>query len=318
MEGYDIVSVFQKTIAETPIFFFSLIMLTEPLTTPPTGTLRQYYAGIVGILYAPQMHLGSFYSSPETALLIGNLFSFLVSPKIRLVMLLKSKMQISDEITNFVFHTDDRISFTPGQYMEWTLSHARADSRGNRRYFTLASSPTEEDIVIGVRFNQNGSSFKSRLANLTVNDEITAGQISGDFTLPKNADAKVVLIAGGIGVTPFRSMIKYLLDTNQKRDITLLYTAKNPTEFVYKDLFDEAKEKINLRTAYTVTQPAPGWTGHTGKIDENFIRENVADAQKALFYISGPNSMVKSFKHMLIKMGVKKGKIKTDYFPGFA
>jgi len=114
------------------------------------------------------------------------------------------------------------------------------DSRGNRRYFTIASSPTEKELRLGVKFYPNGSSFKKALASMNEADTIIASQLSGDFIMPSNKKKKLVFIAGGIGITPFRSMIKYLIDTKQKRDIVLIYSNRTKTDVIYKNIFDSA------------------------------------------------------------------------------
>ena len=145
-------------------FFFASIMITEPLTTPPTRWWRIAYGAIVGALFSPAIHIGSIYSSPELALLVGNIFSYAVSPKGKKVLTLKEKKEIGYGIYDFVFPTDKKLSFRPGQYLEWTLGHAKTDSRGNRRYFTIASSPTEDDVHLGVKFYDPPSSIQKNIA----------------------------------------------------------------------------------------------------------------------------------------------------------
>jgi len=170
----DFISLLTKTALETPLFFFAFVMLTEPLTMPPTRQLQIYYAVITGIFFAPQFHILSYYFSPEEALLIGNIFSYLVSPKVKLFLQLKEKIQVGSDIIDFVFIPHQNFSFSPGQYMEWTLAHRHVDSRGNRRYFTLASSPTENTLRIGVRFNNPSSSFKKQLKDIDQSTLIVA------------------------------------------------------------------------------------------------------------------------------------------------
>lgn len=319
LQKSDLLVSLKKILLDTPIIFFASVMLTEPLTTPSTKFLQSVYGGIVGILFSPEIHLGNFYTTPETALLLGNIFSYLVSPKVRLRLVLKGKIQITQNIFNFTFSATQKFSFLPGQYMEWTLSHPKTDSRGNRRYFTIASSPTEKDIMLGVRFNVNGSTFKDALSHLSEKSEIIASQITGDFVMPKDRKRKLVFIAGGIGVTPFRSMVKYLIDTKDKRDIIILYTAKNISEFAYKDIFDDAVKKIGVKVIYTITDakniPA-NWEGHTGRINGSLIEKEIPDFKERMFYLSGPNTMLESFEKTLKKIGVSH--IIKDYFPGFA
>src|SRR5579884_4444100 len=106
---------------------------------------------------------------------------------------------IASNIADFIFQPSHRLAYEPGQYMEFTLAHRKPDSRGNRRYFTLASSPTEDNLRLGVRFYPEGSSFKRTLSRIDNRSKILAGQLAGDFTLPRDPGQKLVFIAGGIG-----------------------------------------------------------------------------------------------------------------------
>lgn len=295
--------------AYSPILFLAFIMLTEPLTTPPRRISRIIYGGLVGFLFPPQVHLGNIYSTPELALLLGNIFSYLASPKQRLILSLKEKVQLASNIYDFVFGKQN-LAFLPGQYLEWTLGHENPDSRGNRRYFTIASSPSENEIKIGVRFNENSSSFKKALLALGNGEKIVASQLSGEFTLPKDKSKKLTFIAGGIGITPFRSMIKYLLDCGEKRDIILFYSVKNEGDLVYQDIFDRAKRELGIKVIYIVTD-------QKGLLDETMIRAQAPDYKKRIFYLSGPRSMVEAFQTVLSKMGVGGNQIKVDFFPGY-
>src|SRR6266568_8903150 len=107
--------------------------------------------------------------------------------------------------------------------------------------FTMASSPTEKEIHIGVKFSEPSSKFKRALLAMQPGDAVEVGQIAGDFTLPKDPAQKLVFVAGGIGVTPFRSMLKYLLDTGQKRDIVVLYVVTRPGDLVYDGVLRQAE-----------------------------------------------------------------------------
>ncbi len=163
VHGTPVTLELRRFLIESPLFFFASIMLTEPLTAPPTRTLKSIYGMITGILFIPQVHLGSTYSTPELALVIGNVFSYLVSPKRKFVLALQRKTRLAPDAVDFAFVAPERLAFAPGQYMEWTLGYPGADSRGNRRYFTLASSPTETVLHLGVKFYEDGSSFKKAL-----------------------------------------------------------------------------------------------------------------------------------------------------------
>ncbi len=301
-KGNSIVNTLNEVLLHSPLFFFGFIMLTEPATTPPTRTWQVIYGVLVG--------LGSIYSTPELALITGNIFSYLVSPKEKLLLTLKEKIKIASDTYDFIFPLKNKLSFVPGQYMEWTLAHEKADGRGNRRYFTLASSPTEDNIRIGVKFYEPSSSFKKALITMNDKKTVVAGARAGDFTLPADASKKLVFMAGGIGITPFRSMLKYLIDKNEKRDIVVFYSNKNETEIAYRDILDEAEKKLGVKTVYVLTEK-------TGRINENMIRQEVPDYKERCFYLSGPHAMVTGFETLLKNMGVPSNQIKTDFFPGY-
>lgn len=321
-KGIDPISMLTKGLFETSLFFFAFVMITEPLTTPPTKGMQIIYGGIVGFLFAPFIHIGSVYSTPELALLMGNIFSYIVSPKQKLLLVLKDKLLIAQDTYDFVFNSSEQMKFRPGQYMEWTLGHEKPDTRGNRRYFTIASSPTEQEIRMGVKYYPNPSTYKQELATLEKGDTVMAGQLAGDFTLPDDTNKKLVMIAGGIGITPFRSMIKYLIDTKEKRDVVLMYSNRTAEDIAYKDVFDAAATApLNLKTIYTITDltkiPA-NWKGKTGMITGEMIAQEIPDYAQRIFYISGPRGMIDAFEDALGKMGVPSSNIITDFFPGFA
>ncbi len=318
LQGVNGVTVFEKALLDSPILFFTFVMLPEPLTTPPTRKLRLLYGAFVGFLFAPAIHIGSLYATPELALIVGNLFSYCVSPKGKYMLQLKEKVQIAADTYGFSFTPDRAVSFKPGQYLEWTLGHKHPDARGNRRYFTIASAPTEQEVKIGIKFYPASSSFKKTMLAMIRGSRITASQLAGEFVLPRDSKKRLVFIAGGIGITPFRSMIKYLLDTNEKREIVLLYSNKTAADIAYQDIFDEAKRRLGIKTVYTLTESAPdSWSGRRGMITEEAITEEVSDYKERMYYISGPHAMVTAFEKTLKGLGIKNNQIKIDFFPGY-
>lgn len=321
LRGSDPIATVQRILLTSPLLFFAFVMLTEPLTTPPTRARRMWYGLLVGGLFAPAIHLWSVYSTPELALVVGNIFSYLMSPKEKLMLTLAGREKVGTDTYDFIFKPNQPFQFKPGQYLEWTLPHTKSDSRGNRRYFTIASSPTESDLRMGVKFYPHASSFKQALATMHRGDSIVASQRAGDFTLPHNKKKKLVFIAGGIGITPFRSMIKYLLDRNELRTITLFYSNQIVEDIAYADVFDEAQQRLGITTVYTLTKSerAPAsWHGRTGHIDARMIAEEVPDYRDRIFYISGPQSLVTAVSEVIRSMGVPSSHIKKDFFPGFA
>lgn len=320
LSGKDAFTAVSKTVLDSPVFFFAFVMLTEPLTLPPTQALWIAYSLIIGFLFAPQIHLDGYFSTPEAALVIGNIFSYLVGFKQKLFLKLGKKISISSDTYDFIFPLGKKLAYTPGQYLEWTLPHEKPDSRGNRRYFTIASSPTEDNLRLGVKFYPDSSSFKKKMLSLNPGAQIIGAQLTGDFTLPKDKKKKLAFLAGGIGITPFRSMVKYLTDRNENRNIILFYSNKNSSEIAYQDVFSEAQRVIGLKTVYTLTDKntlPENWDGEVGRVDEAMIRVKIPDYKERMFFISGPQLMVTSYKEILQKLGLSRNQIVTDYFPGF-
>ena len=318
--GANVITSVHNMIVSSAVFFLGFVMLTEPLTSPVTAKKQAWYATLVGALLPPQVHLLKFYASPELALLAGNIFAYLVSPKIKLFPVLNQKVRIASNSADFVFTPDRKIKYRPGQYMEWTLPHAKTDIRGNRRYFTLASSPTEPELRIGVKFYEHGSSFKQALLDIDQATPIVAGQLGGDFVLPKDKTQKLVFMAGGIGITPFRSMVKYLIDTNEARSITVLYSAKSEADIAYRPVF-EAARALGIKTIYTLTDnkaPVTTANSYSGPITADLIKKEIADYGDRTYYISGTPGMVAAMQTILAELGVHHRQIKVDFFPGYA
>lgn len=303
-----------------PVIFLGTIMLTEPLTTPPTKKLQVLYASIVGVIFSLQAPIGNFYPTPEFALMIGNVFSFVTSPKYRLKLKLLEKAEIAKDTIELVFERPKNFTFKAGQYMEWTIPIFKTDGRGNRRYFTIASSPNENVISLGVKLNNPSSSFKKYLKSMSKNSLITAGSLSGDFTLDHANKKTLVFIAGGIGVTPFKSMLKTLSEENDPREIILFYSNKTYEEIAYQRFLGEISQKINLQVVYVLTEVEKipqNFRGEKGRIDVTMLKKYIKDFSSADFFLSGPIAMVNNYKKVLKSIGVTNKNIITDYFPGF-
>lgn len=312
----DIMTI-SETLQHSPIFFFAFVMLTEPLTQPSTRLPRLVFAALVGFLFAPNTHIGSFYFTPEMALVVGNVFAWAIGPRGRVVLTLERIERAASDTYDFVFSTPHRLAFQAGQYMEWTLGLDHSDNRGNRRYFTVASAPTEDEVRLGVKFYRQPSAFKRGLGDMAPGDTIHATQVAGNFTLPSSPDRKLAFLAGGIGITPFRSMLQYLIDKGEARPITVLYGCESQEDIAYGEVLDAAESKLGIRTIYAVARGARRGQ-YPGYIDARLIKAALPDYQERTFYISGPQPMVKAVRDALTKLGVHRTRIKTDFFPGFA
>lgn len=316
ISGADPLGFSEQILFNSYLLFFAFIMLTEPLTLPPTRKFKIFYGILVGVLSVPQLSFGSVYLMPEHALIIGNVFSFILSSRQKLILEIKSRKKLSKYAMELVFSPVKKFNYKPGQYMEWTLPHKKPDARGVRRFFTIASSPTEENIRLGINFaGEEGSTYKKYLEKFE--GRIVASNLDGEFVLPNDRSKKIAFIAGGIGITPIRSIVKYLLDKDEKRDIVLIYSNSTEDELTYKEVFDDASKKLGTKVVYTLTKDTPlGWKGRKGRVDEDMIKAEIPDYKKRIFYVSGSQPLVSKMKENLRQLGVSEHFIKTDYFPG--
>lgn len=327
LQGETLITILIQHFVSWPTLFFGSIMLTEPFSTPPTRKLQIVYATIVGVISSIPFHVGVVYGTPELALIIGNIFSYVVSIKTRLILHFKEKITLAQDTYEFVFSKNGMLPYYAGEYMEWTLPHTNQDKRGIRRYFTIASSPTDEYVRLGVKMvplGIQGSTFKKALSDLKEGDVVHATAVSGDFILPEDSSEKIVCIAGGIGITPFASMLRYLLARNEKRDIILFYSNKTQADIAYKDLLEEAKEKVGLKIVFLLSDKntlEEVWQGEgreVGFLTQELLGKYIKDKESALYYLSGPHMMVETYKNLLLASSIPRKNIKTDYFPGFA
>lgn len=319
--GSDIVAISRQVFLHSPLLFFSAIMLTEPATMPPTHRWRLLYGACIGLLSAPFIHIGTFYFTPEVALVTGNALGWIVTRRERFILTVREHIHIAPTITDIVFDGMRLPSFQAGQYLEWNVAHHHPDGRGTRRYFTIASSPTESGLRIGIKKYQPMSTYKQALLQMQPGESIVAEQIDGDFVLPKNLQQPLVFIAGGIGITPFRSMLKYLLDKKVVRPITLFYANQVESDIVYTDILNQAVAELGLRTVYLLSDQSKipeSWSGQRGYISAEMIKKFTPNFAEAKYYLSGPQGMVTAYVKMLKKLGIKNSQIVTDYFPGFA
>lgn len=305
LHDQTIANVLKNAVLSWPIIFFGSIMLTEPTTLPATRYYQVLFALLVGAIFSSQLHIGAVSATPQVALLIGNLFTLLCIPAFGAMLRLKELRPLSPDIYAAVFERPKGLNFAAGQYLEWTLPHPHADGRGNRRIFSIASSPTEQDIQIGFRHYEQSSSFKNALIALQPGKYIRVAHVAGNFTLPRDPAEPLLFIAGGIGITPMRSMLQYLVDKGQATDVAVLYFASREQDFVYLDTLEQAKTL--------------GAVIHTviGRPDAQTIQERVPDFARRIAYLSGPDVLVSSCKRTLRSMGLNDHHIRTDHFTGY-
>lgn len=315
--GQQLAATISATLLHSSLFFLGFVMLTEPATSPTTRIRRYIYAIVVGLLFAPGFHIGSVYSTPELALVVGNLLAFFITPMVKTRVKIIASTMFGIRTQDIVLVPERAFAYKPGQYVEMTMPHSHADSRGLRRYFSLSSSPTETDLHLGVRYYDNGSTFKQNLRE-SPQAVMAFGQVGGDFVMPRDTTKKLAFIAGGIGVTPFRSMAKYLSDTQEQRDIALLYAERSEQDIAYYDVFSEARMRVGMKTTYLLGAPSTIPNSQVGQVTVQSIASLIPDYSERIFYVSGPQLMVRDVRKLLISMGIPMHNIKTDYFSGYA
>ncbi len=300
-----------------PTIFFAAFMLTEPLSLPSTKRLQYAYAAVAAVLSSVPFHIGPVYGTPELALLVANLVTFVADKPARLRVTLLRKTDVGAATVEYTFASEQLVSFVPGQYMEWTLPHEKPDVRGIRRYFTIASAPGTKEVSFAVREVPQPSSWKQALSVMVPGDTLYAAQRAGDFTLDRTTEHRV-FIAGGIGVTPFVSFVRSAVAAGEHLNATLFYCNKTESDIAYQDLF-MAAGAVGVKLVHVLSDTAESELVHeTGFITEAMLKRHVSEWASATYYISGPPGLVNAYRSLLRTMGVPRRRIVTDYFPGLA
>jgi ferredoxin-NADP reductase/Na+-translocating ferredoxin:NAD+ oxidoreductase RnfD subunit len=300
-----------------PSLFLAFFMLTEPFTMPPTKKLQAGYGALIGFISQTTLFLPFFKMTPELALVIGNLVFYPTTLKQKLILPLVSSVEVAKNTYEFAFAKPAGLRFTAGQYLEWMLPHGKSDNRGIRRYFTIASAPSDALLRIVVRFADTVSTYKDALRAMKAGDTIIASQMAGDFVLPKDPVVKVVLVAGGIGVTPFLSQIDEMVTNKGTRPAVLFYCNNTLEEIAYKDKLNAAAEVVPLTVVNVLAkEKMPGY--ESGYLTKELIQKYVPDYISVKWYLSGPPGMVNAYSKLLWEIGIPQRQITRDFFPGLA
>ncbi|MEI7690881.1 MAG: FAD-dependent oxidoreductase [bacterium] len=212
------------------------------------------------------------------------------------------KSLLGGDVVSFVFEPERKISWKPGQFMHYVINHENPDDRGIERWFTISSAPFERVITITTRIFPESSSFKRALYNMQIGEHVEADGPMGKFVL-KEPKANNIFIAGGIGITPFRSILAQAFYNKTKITGNLLYLSKD-NFFPFKDNLDEMSPSLGLDIHYLDDIPV------------DFLRE-LSSKKSTISYISGPESMVGYFQKLLNPLGYEEEHILTDFFPGY-
>jgi ferredoxin-NADP reductase len=223
------------------------------------------------------------------------------------LQLVEKKLELPD-VESFILQPTKPLEWKAGQYIHYVLHHEPTDDRGSDRWFTISAAPVEEQIMITTRFNaEKSSSFKTKLKNLKIGKTIEMSVVDGDFIID-DFTKEYVFIAGGIGITPFRSILKQADAQGKQLHVTLLYSNRDENVLFKKELESFAKNNPHLQIQYIFSPE---------HIDETNIKKYITDLKNSYFYISGPEPMVENLGSLLKKMDIPEEHIKQDWFPGY-
>jgi len=306
LTGVDPLEAYSSVLQLYPVVFLAGYMLSEPLTLPPRRwqqwTVAIVAAAVFSLPFAFPLGPVLIFNSPELALLVGNAVGFALSRRRGFALRLVGARPLSgsSSAVELRFTPTRPVPFVAGQWLELHLPH-RADVRGTRRVFSIASAPSAGHVSIGTRMLEKGSSFKRELAALEPGSLVRATQVSGDFVLPKDATTPLLLIAGGIGVTPFASQLAELAHRGENRDVVAVMVPSSPDEHLYRDVLEQAGARIVILDRDALTVDA--------------LRQSVPDIARRRTYVSGSPAIVSAGAAAARAAGARR--VRTDYFAGY-
>jgi glycine betaine catabolism B len=220
--------------------------------------------------------------------------------------------RVAQNTTSYFFQPESPYRFIAGQFLELTVPHSTMDDRGDKRWFTISSSPSDELISITTAtFGDASSSFKRELMSLQAGAKATVSLPMGDFVLPKDESIPLIFVAGGIGITPFKSIVSELQYRQQKRDITLLHVAHTQHEFSFHDQMQSALEQRYIPiTTHDYAR------GHH-KLSAELVIDRTAPTDAHYIYVSGPEPLVETLSDELARHNIQRNHIFTDFFHGY-
>lgn len=304
-----------QVLLSSPILFLGFFMLTEPLTLPSRLWQQLLVAAVVAVFVGyPALSIGGISLGADRALLIGNIVAFALAVRSRNLcrLTLTDARDLTPRVREVTFATDASASFVPGQYLELTVAHPHTDVRGNRREFSIVSAPSELPrlrIAYRVSPAERGSSFKRALGAAPVGTKLRSTGVWGDFTLP--ARGPLLLVAAGIGITPFVSQVRELSARGMNRDIVLVYVASAAAELAYHADFADHRVII-----VTPDDPSPlaneTWAGGE-RLTAASLARLVPDLSSRHALVSGPPALIADLQPAL----AQAASVKTDAFAGY-
>jgi ferredoxin-NADP reductase len=231
---------------------------------------------------------------------------------------IKEKREVARGTLLVIFDLLGReVEHKPGQYF-WVelLDPPYDDEKGPRRHITVVTSPTERG-VLGLCTRLRDSAFKRSLAELEVGAEVEIEQPKGDFVLPEDTKRQYVFVAGGIGITVFRCMLRYIADTGKPYNVTLVYSNRDRESTAFLDELHEIEQAVpGLRLIVTMTDD-PEWEGETRRIDAEMLRDHLGELEPFTYLVAGPPAMVEAVAQKLSEAGLPEEQVLPARFSGY-
>lgn len=231
---------------------------------------------------------------------------------------LLEKIRRLPDTSSFRFSRPPEYTFEAGQFFSLTMASPDGPLV---HYFSHADSPTEQAVELTTRLT--GSPFKNALDALAVGDEVELEGPYGQFVFQYEAP-KIAFLTGGIGLTPVRSMLKYLVDTKGTgrvagQQLVLIYGSMTEDGILYRDEVEEFARIIpGLRVAHVITKPTPSWQGHAGFITSDVVKAELGDPGDWRYYIVGPPPMIDAMRKVMDALSIPGGQISVEGFAGYA
>jgi ferredoxin-NADP reductase len=233
---------------------------------------------------------------------------------------LESSMEIASGTMAFHFQKPAGFSFKAGQAVDWTLIDPKeSDAEGNTRSFSICSAPYEPCLMIATRMRD--TAFKRILKTMPVDAEITVAEPWGELILHEDSSVPAVFLTGGIGITPFRSIILQAFRDQLPHRISLFYSNRHPEDAAFlEELTENEKANSNLKLIPTVTQlneSKQPWQGETGHIDLAMLKRHIDQIAAPIYYVAGPPAMITSMQALLKEAGVSDANVRVEQFDGY-
>jgi len=233
---------------------------------------------------------------------------------------LKSREEICEGTMAFRFEKPAGWNFKAGQAMDMTLlDPPETDSEGNTRAFSIASAPEEDTLMIATRMRD--TAFKRTLKRLPIGSRVKIEGPFGGLTLHNNNAKAAVLLAGGIGITPFRSMVVRAAREKLAHRIFLFYSNRRPEDAAFlQELQELEKDNPNYKLIATMTGmqgSSRPWQGETGRVSSELLSKHLKQAASPIYYVAGPPEMVKALHETVNRCGVDDDDIRIEEFAGY-